>query len=145
MKRKCLGLVTKLLIVWLDFWIRTCMRLLLFFRACMRLIFFFLKTKYFRTIRKKTPDFFFFFFFFYKPRISLVLVVKPEMKESGTRLASNMVASRVGSGSSRTKTISAQDDSAETPRPIFQSGTARTTFVGRLGPLYYFLYISLNF
>ena len=48
---------------------------------------------------------------------------------------------RVGSGTPRPKTISARDFSARTFRPIFQSGTARPTLVGLLGPFFYFLFI----
>ena len=46
-----------------------------------------------------------------------------------------------GSGTPRPKTISARDSSARTFRPIFQSGTARPTLVGLLGPCFYFLFI----
>ena len=47
-----------------------------------------------------------------------------------------------GSGTPRPKTISARDSSARTFRPIFQSGTARPTLVGLLGPFFfYFLFI----
>ena len=44
----------------------------------------------------------------------------------------------VGSGTPRPKTISARDSSARTFRPIFQSGTARPTLVGPLGPFFFF-------
>ena len=40
----------------------------------------------------------------------------------------------MGSGTPRSKTISARDSSARTFRSIFQSGTARLTLVGPLGP-----------
>ena len=40
-----------------------------------------------------------------------------------------------GSGTPRPKTISAR-----TFRPIFQSGTARPTLVGPLGPFYYYYF-----
>ena len=43
-----------------------------------------------------------------------------------------------GSGTSRPKTISAWDSSARTLRSIFQSGTARPTLVGPLGPFFFF-------
>ena len=43
-----------------------------------------------------------------------------------------------GSGTPRPKTISARDSSARTFRPIFQSGTARPTLVGPLGPFFFF-------
>ena len=43
-----------------------------------------------------------------------------------------------GSGTPRPKTISARDSSARTFWPIFQSGTARPTLVGLLGPFFYF-------
>ena len=42
-----------------------------------------------------------------------------------------------GSGTPRSKTISARDSSVRTFRPIFQSGTARPTLVGPLGPFIY--------
>ena len=45
-----------------------------------------------------------------------------------------------GSGTPRPKTISARDSSAQTIRPIFQSGTARPTLVGPLGPFFFFLF-----
>ena len=45
-----------------------------------------------------------------------------------------------GSGTPRPKTISARDSSAQTFRPIFQSGTARPTLMGPLGPFFYFYY-----
>ena len=47
-----------------------------------------------------------------------------------------------GSGTPRPKTISARDSSARTFRPIFQSGTARPTLVGLLGPLFFIFYLS---
>ena len=43
----------------------------------------------------------------------------------------------MGSGTPRPKTISARDSSARTFRPIFQSGTARPTLVGPLGPFFF--------
>ena len=45
-----------------------------------------------------------------------------------------------GSGTPRPKTISARDSSAQTIRPIFQSGTARHTLVGPLGPFFFFFF-----
>ena len=51
-----------------------------------------------------------------------------------------------GSGTPRPKTISARDSSARTSRPIFQSGTARPTLVGPLGPfIYLFIYFLFLF
>ena len=47
-----------------------------------------------------------------------------------------------GSGTPRPKTISARDSSARTFRPIFQSGTARPTLVGPLGPFFYYLFLG---
>ena len=47
-----------------------------------------------------------------------------------------------GSGTPRPKTISARDSSARTFRPIFQSGTARPTLVGLLGPFFLFFHLS---
>ena len=41
-----------------------------------------------------------------------------------------------GSGTPGPKTISVRDSSAWTFRPIFQSGTARPTLVGPLGPFF---------
>ena len=45
-----------------------------------------------------------------------------------------------GSGTPRPKTISARDSSAQTIRPNFQSGTARPTLVGPLGPFFFYLF-----
>ena len=45
-----------------------------------------------------------------------------------------------GSGTPRPKTISARDSSAQTFRPIFQSGTARPSLVGPLGPFFFFFW-----
>ena len=47
------------------------------------------------------------------------------------------IIGKLGSGTPRPKTISARDSSARTFRPIFQSGTARPTMVGPLGPFFY--------
>ena len=49
-----------------------------------------------------------------------------------------------GSGTPRPKTISARDSSARTFRPIFQSGTARPTLMGPLGPFFYFYFFFLE-
>ena len=45
-----------------------------------------------------------------------------------------------GSGTLRPKTISARDSSAQTFRPIFQSGTARPTLVGPLCPFFFIIF-----
>ena len=50
-----------------------------------------------------------------------------------------------GSGTPRPEIISARDSSARTFRPIFQSGTARPTLVGPLGPFFNFYYILFYF
>ena len=47
-----------------------------------------------------------------------------------------------GSGTPRPKTISARDSSARTFRSIFQSGTARPTLVGLLGPFFLFIFFG---
>ena len=45
-----------------------------------------------------------------------------------------------GSGTPRPKTISARDSSARMFRSIFQSGTARPTLVGPLGPFFIYFF-----
>ena len=50
-----------------------------------------------------------------------------------------------GSGTPRPKTISARDSSAQTIRPIFQSGTARPTLLGPLGPFFFYFIFFLFF
>ena len=52
-----------------------------------------------------------------------------------------MYVQKDGSGTPRPKTISARDSSAQTFRPIFQSGTARPTIVGLLGPFLLFFVV----
>ena len=49
------------------------------------------------------------------------------------------------SGTPRPKTISARDSSARTFRPIFQSGTARPTLVGPLGPFFFYFFFFFFF
>ena len=69
------------------------------------------------------------------------MLVLPKPRSGSERKNGSLLWVKYGSGTPRPKTISARDSSARTFRPIFQSGTARPTLVGPLGPFFYFYFI----